>query len=48
MGGNVMRKIVALLILLTALFGIVDAHARGGQGADDCPPGSTDPDCKGK
>ena len=24
------------------------AMARGGQSADDCPPGNNDPDCKGK
>lgn len=43
-----MRKVIALLFLMMTLFGVVNAHARGGQGADDCPPGSTDPDCKGK
>ena len=40
-----MRNVVALLILLTALLVGTAAHARGGQSADDCPPGSTDPDC---
>jgi hypothetical protein len=41
-----MRKLVALSILLLVLFGIVAADARGGRGSDDCPPKSTDPDCK--
>jgi hypothetical protein len=40
-----MRKIVSLLVLLLVLFGAVAAGARGGRG-DDCPPKSTDPDCK--
>jgi hypothetical protein len=41
-----MRKIVSLLILLLLVFGMADAVARGGRGSDDCPPKSTDPDCK--
>jgi hypothetical protein len=42
-----MRKIVPLLILLLlVLFGIAVADARGGRGDADCPPKSTDPDCK--
>jgi hypothetical protein len=41
-----MRKLVALLIPLLILFGIAVADARGGRGSDDCPPKSTDPDCK--
>jgi hypothetical protein len=40
-----MRKIVSLLVLLSVLFGAVAADARGGR-SDDCPPNSTDPDCK--
>jgi hypothetical protein len=40
-----MRKIVSLLILLLVLFSIAPADARGGRG-EDCPPKSTDPDCK--
>jgi len=40
-----MRNIIALLILLMALFAVTAAQARGGQSADNCPPGSTDPDC---
>jgi hypothetical protein len=41
-----MRKIVPLFILLLlVLFGVAAADARGGRG-DDCPAGSTDPDCK--
>ena len=45
-----MRNIfLALLIaFLVPLIAAGSAHARGGQGADDCPPGSADPDCKGK
>jgi hypothetical protein len=42
---DAMRKIVSLLILLLALFGVAAADARGGRG-EDCPPKSTDPDCK--
>lgn len=43
-----MRKILSLVILfstLLSLFGAMDVVARGGRG-DDCPPKSTDPDCK--
>jgi hypothetical protein len=40
-----MQKIVSLLVLLLILFGVVGADARGGRG-EDCPPKSTDPDCK--
>jgi hypothetical protein len=41
-----MRKIVSLMILLSVLLGVaVAADARGGRG-EDCPPKSTDPDCK--
>jgi hypothetical protein len=42
-----MRNVIAVVILLTGLLASGVAHARGGQAADDCPPGSTDPDCKG-
>lgn len=43
-----MRKIFSIFILLftlLSLFGAADVVARGGRG-DDCPPKSTDPDCK--
>jgi hypothetical protein len=40
-----MRKIVSLLILFLVLLGTAAADARGGRG-EDCPPKSTDPDCK--
>lgn len=40
-----MRKFVSLLMLLLVL-GMTAAVARGGRSADDCPPKSTDPDCK--
>ena len=30
---------------LTAFVLAVECQARGGQSADDCPPGSKDPDC---
>jgi hypothetical protein len=43
-----MRKIVAVLILLASLFCVTAAEARGGQSADDCVAGSTDPDCVGQ
>jgi hypothetical protein len=42
-----MRNVIALLVVLTALLTATAAQARGGQSADDCPPGSNDPDCKG-
>jgi hypothetical protein len=42
---SAMRKIVSLLLLLLAIFGTAAADARGGRG-EDCPPNSTDPDCK--
>lgn len=41
-----MRNLLAFLILLAALGTATAAFARG-QSADDCPPGSTDPDCVG-
>jgi hypothetical protein len=41
-----MRKIVSLLILFAVLFGVATANARGGRSDADCPPKSTDPDCK--
>jgi hypothetical protein len=41
-----MKKVVSLLVMLLVLFGVAAADARGGRGSDDCPPGSTDPDCK--
>jgi hypothetical protein len=40
-----MRKTVSLLILFLIVFGVAAATARGGRG-EDCPPKSTDPDCK--
>lgn len=42
-----MRHLMALLIVLAGLAAGTAAMARGGQSADDCPPGNTDPDCKG-
>ena len=46
---NTMRNGVLAIVLLLSLLAITQpAYARGGQGADDCPAGSTDPDCKGK
>jgi hypothetical protein len=41
-----MRKIFSILILFLVLFGVVAATARGGRGDADCPPKTTDPDCK--
>lgn len=41
-----MRKLFALLLLLTVVFSATIADARGGRSSDDCAPGSTDPDCK--
>jgi hypothetical protein len=39
-----MRNAIALFFLLVILLGATVAIARGGR-SDDCPPGSTDPDC---
>ncbi len=41
-----MRHMIAALFVLMALVAANAVYARGGQSADDCPPGSTDPDCK--
>jgi hypothetical protein len=41
-----MRKIVSLLILFVIVLGVAGADARGGRSEADCPPKSTDPDCK--
>ena len=43
--GGIMRNVVTLLVLLAILFGATAAIARGGRDSNDCPPGSTDPDC---
>ena len=43
--GTAMKNLFAILLLLATLFAVTPAFARG-QSADDCPPGSTDPDCK--
>jgi len=43
-----MRYLMAVVTVLVALAAGSIAMARGGQAADDCPPGSTDPDCKGR
>jgi hypothetical protein len=43
-----MRSIMLVLLVLAALGTGTAAMARGGQAADDCPPGNNDPDCKGK
>ncbi len=39
-----MRPLILFLVLLSLLCGATAAMARG-SGADDCPQGSTDPDC---
>jgi hypothetical protein len=41
-----MRKIVSILVLFVLLLGVAAATARGGRDSADCPPKSTDPDCK--
>jgi hypothetical protein len=43
-----MRSAIRVLMMLITLFAAAAAQARGGQSADDCPPGTTDPDCKGR
>ena len=41
-----LRKLgLAALVALTALAATPAAYGRGGQAADDCPPGNKDPDC---
>lgn len=42
-----MRNMIAIFLMLLSLAAASAAWARGGQDADDCPPGSTDPDCQG-
>jgi hypothetical protein len=41
-----MRNIITLFALLMVLLGAAAPALARGTGADDCPPGSTDPDCK--
>lgn len=43
-----MKKIAAILMFLLALSTVSLVYGRGGDAADDCPPGSKDPDCAGK
>ena len=45
MSSRTARSIIMLLLFLTAFVLAVECQARGGQSADDCPPGSKDPDC---
>ncbi len=40
-----MKKLAAMVLFLLTLLAMTQAYARGGQSADDCPPGSKDPDC---
>jgi hypothetical protein len=40
-----MRSLVSFLALLAVLLTVTAAEARGGRDSNDCPPGSTDPDC---
>ena len=40
-----MRNLITLLVLLTVLCGVSHVAFARGSGADDCPAGSTDPDC---
>jgi len=47
-GAAIMRNLGFIVLLLAALFASPPAFARGGQAADDCPPGSKDPDCAKK
>jgi hypothetical protein len=42
-----MRIASALALALLCLTLATAAIARGGQSADDCPPGNKDPDCAG-
>lgn len=39
------RNAILTLLVLIGLAFAVECSARGGQSADDCPPGSKDPDC---
>jgi hypothetical protein len=41
-----MRKSVSAFIMLLLVFGTTAANARDGRSSDDCPAGSTDPDCE--
>jgi hypothetical protein len=46
MKGAHMRKYLTAFLMLLFVFGASTADARGGRSSDDCPAGSTDPDCK--
>jgi hypothetical protein len=41
-----MRYVLIVLALLAGVMSTTTVVARGGQSADDCPPGNRDPDCK--
>lgn len=43
-----MKRLPAFVLLLLILFSGSPSFARGGQAADDCPPGNKDPDCVDK
>jgi hypothetical protein len=45
MSSRTARGFIQMLLVLFGLALSVVCHARGGQAADDCPPGSKDPDC---
>ncbi|MBV8060021.1 MAG: hypothetical protein JO126_00185 [Alphaproteobacteria bacterium] len=42
---GLVRGLIAILVLMMGLLAVTSADARGGR-SDDCPPDSTDPDCK--
>jgi hypothetical protein len=46
-GLAMMKRTWIILMLLATLLAAPSAYGRGGQAADDCPPGSKDPDCAG-
>jgi len=40
-----LRRLISAVLLMLAIFAATDVYGRAGQAADDCPPGSKDPDC---
>ncbi len=41
------KRWLAAIILILAVVAATEVYGRAGQSADDCAPGSKDPDCAG-
>jgi hypothetical protein len=46
-GCVMIKRWVAAILLIFAVVAATEVYGRNGQSADDCPPGSKDPDCAG-